>query len=130
MNYKLTITKSRNARCFYIQTSYRKSDGRMSTKTVRRLGSEKTIKELHGVDDAEAWARGQLAQMREADRKELREEWKEELQERRDEWREELQERREAPAPAAVPAEVPQPAEVLSDEASVLDQSSAPLGNE
>lgn len=68
MNYKLTITKSRNARCFYIQTSYRKSDGRMSTKTVRRLGSEKTIKELHGVDDAEAWARGQLAQMREADR--------------------------------------------------------------
>ena len=69
-------------------------------------------------------------QMREADRKELREEWKEELQERRDEWREELQERREAPAPAAVPAEVPQPAEVPSDEASVLDQSSAPLGNE
>ena len=68
MNYKLTITKSRNARCFYIQTSYRKSDGRMSTKTVRRLGSEKKIKELYGADDAEAWARAQLAQMREAER--------------------------------------------------------------
>lgn len=68
MNYKLTITKSRNARCFYIQTSYRKSDGSMSTKTVRRLGSEKKIKELYGADDAEAWARAQLAQMREADR--------------------------------------------------------------
>ena len=81
-----------------------------------------------------AWFPGHMLkaerQMREADRKELREEWKEELQERRDEWREELQERREAPAPAAVPAEVPQPAEVPSDEASVLDQSSAPLGNE
>lgn len=67
MNYKLTITKSRNARCFYIQTSYRKKDGRISTKTVRRLGSEKKIKEEYGVDDAEAWAREQLEQMRRDD---------------------------------------------------------------
>lgn len=68
MNYKLTITRSRNARCFYIQTSYRKKDGRISTKTVRRLGSEKKIKEEYGVDDAEAWAREQLEQMRRNDR--------------------------------------------------------------
>ena len=68
MNYKLTITRSRNARCFYIQTSYRKKDGRISTKTVRRLGSEKKIKEEYGVDEAEAWAREQLEQMRRNDR--------------------------------------------------------------
>lgn len=67
MNYKLTITKSRNARCFYIQTSYRKKDGKISTKTVRKLGSEAKIKELYGVDDAEAWAKAELAKMRQED---------------------------------------------------------------
>lgn len=64
MNYKLTITKSRNARCFYIQTSYRKSDNKISSKTVRKFGSESKIKELYGVEDAEAWARAELAKMR------------------------------------------------------------------
>lgn len=64
MNYKLTVTKSRNARCFYIQTSYRKKDGRISTKTVRKLGSEAKIKEIYGVDDAMEWAQAELAKMR------------------------------------------------------------------
>lgn len=64
MNYKLTITKSLNARCFYIQTSYRKKDGRISTKTVRKLGSEARIKELYGVEDAMEWAKAELARMR------------------------------------------------------------------
>lgn len=67
MNYKLTVTKSRNARCFYIQTSYRKKDGRTSTKTVRKLGSESKIKELYGVDDAMEWAKAELAKMRQED---------------------------------------------------------------
>lgn len=67
MNYKLTITKSRNARCFYIQTSYRKKDGKISTRTVRKLGSETKIKELYGVEDAEAWAKAELAKMRQED---------------------------------------------------------------
>lgn len=67
MNYKLTVTKSRNARCFYIQTSYRKKDGRISTKTVRKLGSEKKIKELYGVDDAMEWAKAELSKMRQED---------------------------------------------------------------
>ena len=64
MNYKLTVTKSRNARCFYIQTSYRKKDGKISTKTVRKLGSESNIKELYGVEDAMEWARAELEKMR------------------------------------------------------------------
>lgn len=64
MNYKLTVTKSLNARCFYIQTSYRKKDGKISTKTVRKLGSEAKIKELYGVDDAMEWAKAELAKMR------------------------------------------------------------------
>lgn len=64
MNYKLTVTKSKNARCFYIQTSYRKKDGHISTKTVRKLGSEAKIKELYGVEDAHEWAKAELAKMR------------------------------------------------------------------
>ncbi len=67
MNYKLTVTKSANARCFYIQTSFRKKDGKISTKTVRKLGSEKKIKEIYGVEDAMEWAKGELARMRQAD---------------------------------------------------------------
>lgn len=67
MNYKLTVTKSLNARCFYIQTSYRKKDGRISTKTVRKLGSEARIKELYGVEDAMEWAKAELAKMRQED---------------------------------------------------------------
>lgn len=64
MNYKLTVTKSRNARCFYIQTSYRTKDGKISTKTVRKLGSEVRIKEIYGVDDAMEWAKAELERMR------------------------------------------------------------------
>ena len=67
MNYKLTVTKSLNARCFYIQTSYRKKDGKISTKTVRKLGSETKIKELYGVEDAMEWAKAELAKMRQED---------------------------------------------------------------
>lgn len=64
MNYKLTITSSKNARCFYIQTSYRNKDGKVTTKTVRKLGSEAKIKELYGVEDAKEWANRELAEMR------------------------------------------------------------------
>lgn len=68
MNYKLTVTRSKNAKCFYIQTTYRKSDGRLSSRTVRKLGNESFIKTNYGVDDAEAWARGELERMRAAER--------------------------------------------------------------
>lgn len=68
MNYKLTITRSKNAKCFYIQTTYRKKDGRLSSKTVKKLGNEKFIKENYGVEDAEEWAKGELERMRQADK--------------------------------------------------------------
>lgn len=55
MNYKLSISKSKNARIFYIQTSYRKG-AKVCTKTVKKLGNETFIKETYGVEDAEAWA--------------------------------------------------------------------------
>ena len=70
MNYKLTVTRSKNAKCFYIQTTYRKRDGRLSSKTVKKLGNETFIKENYGVDDAEAWARGELERMRQTAREE------------------------------------------------------------
>ena len=52
MNYKLSISKSKNARIFYIQTSYRKG-AKVCTKTVKKLGNETFIKETYGVEDAE-----------------------------------------------------------------------------
>lgn len=69
MNYKLSISKSKNSRLFYIQTSYREGT-RVKTKTVKRLGSEAFIKENYGVEDAEAWARAELERMRQAAREE------------------------------------------------------------
>lgn len=70
MNYKLTITRSKNAKCFYIQTTYRKKGGKLSSKTVKKLGNEKSIIEKYGVEDAEAWAREELERMRQAAREE------------------------------------------------------------
>lgn len=70
MNYKLTITRSKNAKCFYIQTTYRKRDGRLSSKTIKKLGNETFIKENYGVEDAELWAREELERMRQAAREE------------------------------------------------------------
>lgn len=70
MNYKLTITRSKNAKCFYIQTTYRKRDGKLSSKTVKKLGNETYIKETYGVEDAEAWAKEELERMRQAAREE------------------------------------------------------------
>lgn len=69
MNYKLGISKSKNAKLFYIQTSFRKGD-KVCTKTVKRLGNETFIKENYGVEDAEAWAREELERMRQAAREE------------------------------------------------------------
>lgn len=69
MNYKLSISKSKNSRIFYIQTSYRKGN-KVCTKTVKRLGNETFIKENYGVEDAEAWAREELERMRQAAREE------------------------------------------------------------
>lgn len=70
MNYKLTITSSKNAKCFYIQTTFRKNDGKLSTKTIKKLGNEKYIKETYGVDDAELWAKAELERMRKAAKEE------------------------------------------------------------
>lgn len=69
MNYKLGISKSKNARLFYIQTSFREG-GTVRTKTVKRLGNEAFIRENYGVEDAEAWAREELERMRQAAREE------------------------------------------------------------
>lgn len=69
MNYKLGISKSKNAKLFYIQTSFREGN-KVRTKTVKRLGNETFIKENYGVEDAETWARGELERMRQAAREE------------------------------------------------------------
>ena len=54
MNYKLTITRSRNAKSFYFQTTYSKKGGKLLSKTVKKLGNEKSIMEKYGVEDTEA----------------------------------------------------------------------------
>ncbi len=55
---------------FIIQTTYRKKGGKLSSKTVKKLGNEKFIMENYGVADAEAWAREELERMRQAAREE------------------------------------------------------------
>jgi len=53
---RLKITKSTNAKSFYVIESIRRN-GVNSSRIIEKLGTEKQIKENHGVDDAEAWAR-------------------------------------------------------------------------
>ena len=56
---RLSKVKSKNAISYYIIRSVRRG-GKNSSEIVKKLGTEKSIRETYGVDDVDAWAREQL----------------------------------------------------------------------
>ena len=61
---RLNKVKSKNAVSYYIIRSVRR-DGKNSSEIVKKLGTEKSIREIYGVDDVDAWAKEQLRIMNE-----------------------------------------------------------------
>ena len=61
---RLNKVKSKNAVSYYIIRSVRR-DGKNSSEIVKKLGTEKSIRETYGVDDVDAWAKEQLLIMNE-----------------------------------------------------------------
>ncbi|SEL07421.1 hypothetical protein SAMN04487770_105161, partial [Butyrivibrio sp. ob235] len=53
---RLNKVKSKNAISYYIIRSVRRG-GKNSSEIVKKLGTEKSIRETYGVDDVDAWAR-------------------------------------------------------------------------
>ncbi len=64
LTVRLNKVKSKNAVSYYIIRSVRR-DGKNSSEIVKKLGTEKSIKETYGVDDVDAWAKEQLRMMNE-----------------------------------------------------------------
>ena len=58
----MSLTKTLNATSYYIIRSVRRN-GKNSSEIVKKLGTEKTIRETYGVDDVDAWAEEQLKKM-------------------------------------------------------------------
>ena len=63
---RLNKVKSKNAVSYYIIRSIRR-DGKNSSEIVKKLGTEKYIKETYGIEDADSWAKEQLRIMNEAE---------------------------------------------------------------
>ena len=61
---RLNKVKSKNAVSYYIIRSVRR-DGKNSSEIVKKLGTEKLIRETYGVDDVDAWAKEQFRIMNE-----------------------------------------------------------------
>ena len=64
LTVRLNKVKSKNAVSYYIIRSVRR-DGKNSSEIVKKLGTEKSIKEEYGVEDVDAWAKEQLRIMNE-----------------------------------------------------------------
>ena len=64
LTVRLNKVKSKNAVSYYIIRSIRR-DGKNSSEIVKKLGTEKSIKEKYGVEDVDAWAKEQLRIMNE-----------------------------------------------------------------
>ena len=64
LTVRLNKVKSKNAVSYYIIRSVRR-DGKNSSEIVKKLGTEKSIREIYGVDDVDAWAKEQLRIMNE-----------------------------------------------------------------
>ncbi len=64
---RLGWTKTKYSVSYYVQkTIY--VDGKNKSLVVRRLGSEKYIRETYGVADSKAWAKEQVRLMNEAEK--------------------------------------------------------------
>ena len=59
---RLNKVKSKNAISYYIIRSVRRN-GKNSSEIVKKLGTEKSIRESYGVEDVDAWAQEQLEKM-------------------------------------------------------------------
>ncbi len=59
---RLNKVKSKNAISYYIIRSVRRN-GKNSSEIVKKLGTEKSIRETYGVEDVDAWANEQLEKM-------------------------------------------------------------------
>ena len=59
---RLNKVKSKNAISYYIIRSVRRN-GKNSSEIVKKLGTEKSIREAYGVEDVDAWANEQLEKM-------------------------------------------------------------------
>ena len=57
----LNIVKSKNALQYYVLESYRKENGKNSTRIVRKLGTHEQLLKEH--PDPEAWARSVVTEM-------------------------------------------------------------------
>ena len=60
---KLTITKSINSVCFYVQRSVRRDDGRISSVTVEKLGNLEAVKTKANGRDPYQWARDYVEEL-------------------------------------------------------------------
>ncbi len=56
---RLNKVKSKNAISYYIIRSVRRN-GKNSSEIVKKLRTEKSIRETYGVEDVDAWAQEQL----------------------------------------------------------------------
>lgn len=54
---KLTITKSKNSVCFYVQRSIRREDGHVTSVTVEKLGNLDAVKTRAKGEDPYQWAK-------------------------------------------------------------------------
>ena len=59
---KLTITKSKNAVCFYVQRTVR-IDGRTTTRTVEKLGNLEMVKTRAGGQNPYEWAKAYVEEL-------------------------------------------------------------------
>ena len=62
---RLNKVKSKNATSYYIIRSVRRN-GKNSSEIVRKLGTEKSIRETYGVDDVDEQAKEQLKNLQSA----------------------------------------------------------------
>lgn len=60
---RLAYSRKNEPRTLYVQKSYRDEKGASRTKVVERLGTLDEIREKHGCQDAEAWAREYVARL-------------------------------------------------------------------
>lgn len=61
---KLSISKSKFSRSFYVTKSlYNRDTKTYSSTVIERLGTEKELRDKHHVDDAEAWARAYVDEL-------------------------------------------------------------------
>ena len=68
---KLVISKSKNSESYYIAQSYKNSDGKSTSTTIRKLGTLKDLKEKPNTDrdGALTWTKEQIRIKTEAYRK-------------------------------------------------------------